>query len=251
VYLPDLASILNNIGADYSDQHEYVRAGEYYHRCLEILEQLVQENPKVYLPYLAMILYNIGSNYRSLNEYFKAKEYFQKCIEIWEQLYNDNPAVYAVNFYNILVNLSTAYSKIADYPSAIQYQSYSLDLLNRHREQFQQYNSKLGSICGNLSWYYFFTREYALSEQSALKGLETDSSQVWIKTNLAHSLLFQNRFAEAEAMYKELSQTIHTDNETFTQTILGDFDALEEAGAIPAERKADVEKIRKLLNEKQ
>jgi hypothetical protein len=81
--------------------------------------------------------------------------------------------------------------------------------------------------------------------------LEADNSQTWVKTNLAHSLLFRNRFAEAEVIYKELSQTIYKENEAFTQTILDGFDALEKAGAIPEARKEDVEKIKAMLNSKE
>jgi ATP/maltotriose-dependent transcriptional regulator MalT len=66
---------------------------------------------------------------------------------------------------------------------------------------------------------------------------------------LAHALLFQNRFSEAEAVYKELSQTIIKNNETYTKALLKDFDDLEKAGAIPEAYKDDVEKIRKILRE--
>ncbi|MDR1601177.1 MAG: tetratricopeptide repeat protein [Tannerella sp.] len=251
VYLPDLATMLNHIGGNYNDQHEYSQAEAYFLRCLGIMEQLSQENPKVYLPGLAWILNSIGANYNDQHEYSQAKEYFLKCIKIREPLYNDNPAVYAVDFYNILYNLARTCSQLEDYPSAIQYLSYSVELLDRHQEQFQQYNSKLTFACGSLSWYYLFTQEYPLSEQSARKGLDADPSQVWIKTNLAHALLFQSRFAEAETIYQELSQTIYKNNETFTQALLDDFDALEKAGAIPEERKQDVEKIRTMLRTNQ
>ena len=102
---------------------------------------------------------------------------------------------------------------------------------------------------GNLSWNYLFIEDYVQSEQSARQALALDSTQTWVKTNLAHALLFQNRFSEAEKIYKELSQLIIKDNETYTKTILGDFEELEKAGVIPEERKADVEKIRKMLQE--
>ena len=99
------------------------------------------------------------------------------------------------------------------------------------------------------SWRYLFINEYAQSEQFALKALELDSTYSISKTNLAHALLFQNRFSEAEAVYKELSKTIIINNETFAKVLLKDFDDLEKAGAIPEDFKDDVEKIRKMLRE--
>lgn len=99
----------------------------------------------------------------------------------------------------------------------------------------------------NLSWYYLFIKDYAQSEQFARKALELDNAYILPKTNLAHALLFQNRFSEAEKIYKELSQTIYKDNETYTQTLLNDLKELEEAGVIPDNCKKDVDKIRKML----
>ena len=102
---------------------------------------------------------------------------------------------------------------------------------------------------GNLSWYYLFIKDYAQSERSARQALKLDSTQTWVKVNLAHALLFRNHFSKAEKIYKELSQTKMEGNETYTKTILGDFDELGKAGVIPVKHKTDVEKIRKMLQE--
>jgi len=111
------------------------------------------------------------------------------------------------------------------------------------------YLTSLATNHGRLSWYYLFIKEYDQSEQAARRALELDATQTWVKTNLAHTLLFQGRFPEAEAIYKELSQTIDQGNETYSKVLLNDFDELEKAGVIPEEHKADVEKIRKMLRE--
>jgi len=102
---------------------------------------------------------------------------------------------------------------------------------------------------GTLSWNYLFIKDYAKSEQAARMALKLDDSQIWVKTNLAHALLFRNRFSKAEKIYKELAQTIYKGNETYSKTLLQDFEELEKAGVIPEKRKSDVEKIRKMLQE--
>ena len=99
----------------------------------------------------------------------------------------------------------------------------------------------------SISWNYLFTKEYAQSEKAARKALEIDPSYLVPKTNLAHALLFQNRFTKAEAIYKELSQAIYQNNETYSKVLLNDFAELEKVGVIPEKRKGDVEKIRQML----
>ena len=52
----------------------------------------------------------------------------------------------------------------------------------------------------------------------------------WIYTNLAHGLLFQGKYDEALAIYREhWSQRIN-DSQTFGQSVLEDFEAFEKAG---------------------
>jgi tetratricopeptide (TPR) repeat protein len=95
----------------------------------------------------------------------------------------------------------------------------------------------------SISYYYLFLKEYAQSEQAALKALELDATYLLSKTNLAHALLFQNRFSEAEAIYKELLQT----DKSYSKILLQDFKELEEANVIPDDRKEDFAKIKQLL----
>ncbi|MCL2246462.1 MAG: tetratricopeptide repeat protein [Lentimicrobiaceae bacterium] len=99
----------------------------------------------------------------------------------------------------------------------------------------------------SIAYYYLFIKEYVQAEQAAHKALELDPDYLLAKTNLAHALLFQNRFSKAEAIYKELSQTIYQNNETYSKVLLNDFAELENAGAIPEKSKADVEKIKQML----
>jgi len=110
------------------------------------------------------------------------------------------------------------------------------------------YLPRLANSYGSLSWNYLLMKDYAQSEQSARQALKLDNTQTWVKTNLAHALLFQNRFSEAEKIYKELSKTPR-DNEPYTQVLLEDLDKLEKAGVIPEKQKSNVEKIRKMLRE--
>ena len=85
-------------------------------------------------------------------------------------------------------------------------------------------------------------KDYALAEQYAREGLAVDSTQNDICTNLAPALLFQGKTTEAEQIYLQYKSELK-------DAFLDDFRQFEEAGAIPEERKKDVERIKKMLNE--
>ena len=120
-------------------------------------------------------------------------------------------------------------------------------LLQNHETVFEHEN-RLSSMFGNLSWYYLFTKDFNLSKQAVHKALEADSTQIWVKTNLAHALLFQGKTAEAESIYYELANTIYYEFETYAATLLNDFEQLEKAGIIPPGSKNDLERIKTNTN---
>jgi tetratricopeptide (TPR) repeat protein len=214
---------------------------------LEKIEPLAKENPEEYQADSANVLLSIGQNYALLEKYRDAEIYYFRSLKIQELLAKKNPDDFPTGLYNVSWCLSVIYSILEDYPNAIHYNNVGKELLFKHKETID-YKPHLAQNYGNLSWCYLFTKEYSQSEQSAHRALELDSIN-FSKTNLAHALLFQNRFSEAEAIYKELSQTVYTENKTYTPALLDDFNKLEKAGVIPEERKEDVERIRKLLNE--
>ena len=192
------------------------------------------------------VLKSIGDVYYEQKHYEKAEKYLARCREICEELAKNNPNDYPKDLHDVLSTLSLIYHGLGNYRSAIQCRNECNDLLLKHKEQID-YKPSLVQNLGGLSFYYLFTQEYTQSEQSARQALEIDDTQAWIKTNLAHALLFQNRFSEAEKIYKELSQTIYQNDKTFTPTLLQDFDDLEKADVIPEDHKAEVQLIRKKL----
>ena len=254
-YLPEVAMTLNSLAVLHKDINEYPKVFEKYLESSEIFRKLAKKNPKVYLSDLAYTLNNlafdlieVGNNDYNQENYEEARRHYLHCLEIREELANNNPDYPNGFLYEILLNLSNINIKLKNYPATIQYLNACNDLLQKDKEQID-YKSALAQNYGNLSFCYLCIKEYAQAEQLARKALELDSMQVWIKANLSVSLLFQNRVlvTETEVIYKELSQTIYQNNETHTQMLLEGFDKLEEAGAIPKENKADMEKIKKIL----
>ena len=95
---------------------------------------------------------------------------------------------------------------------------------------------------GNVAFYSIYAKRYAEAEQYAREGLEVDSTQHWIAGNLAAALLFQGNTAEAQSVYVQYKDELK-------ESFLDDFKQFSEAGVIPKEYEADVEKIKKMLNE--
>lgn len=93
---------------------------------------------------------------------------------------------------------------------------------------------KLGTILaqelGNLSWYAIFDHKYSLAETSARKALALDPSQIWVNTNLAHSLILEGKVDEGKAIYQEYKDMKHSDGRLMRVVFLSDIEELQEAG---------------------
>ena len=105
-----------------------------------------------------------------------------------------------------------------------------------------KYNPRLAVALGSYSYSCLFNKHWEASEQAAREAIGMDSSLHWIYTNLAAALLLQGRYDEAEWIYLQFKGELK-------DSFLGDFNDLEAAGLIPAEREDDVEMIKDMLNQ--
>jgi hypothetical protein len=98
-------------------------------------------------------------------------------------------------------------------------------------------------------------KDFQTSEKLILIGLKINNSDSYLNSYLLHSKLLQGKFKEVKDTYKQSCKKafdpLNSKREynTFGEAYLKDFEDLEKAGAIPAERKKDVEKIKKMLYE--
>jgi tetratricopeptide (TPR) repeat protein len=250
-YLPEVAISLHNFGILYWTMDSSLKALEKYEEALEIRKKLAEKNPIVYLPDMALTLHSLAVLHATNKEEQQAIDLYEEVLIIFRKLAKDNPK-YLQNLAITLNTLANSHTNIKEYPQALKEYEEALKI---HRELAEKNPNKhlpeMAKILSNSSWTYLLNKEYIQSEQSARQALELDNSVSLSKCNLAHVLLFQNRFLEAEVIYIELSQTIKKDNETYAKTLLKELEELEAADAIPEECKANVEKIRKMLKEKE
>jgi tetratricopeptide (TPR) repeat protein len=106
-----------------------------------------------------------------------------------------------------------------------------------------RYKPEVAGLFGGLSWLFLLAKKFEKAEESAIQGLKWDPSQEWINTNLAHAILFQGRYEEAEALYSTLKTSPFNDTTTYGEAFLQDLKAFEEKGITHP----DVERIRTLL----
>ncbi len=87
-------------------------------------------------------------------------------------------------------------------------------------------------MMGNLSFYLLFDRKFDEARRFAELGLQVDSAQTFIHTNLAHAHLFMGHTEKAREIYQKLSTTPDPGDpsKTFRETLMGDFELFAKVG---------------------
>ena len=130
-----------------------------------------------------------------------------------------------------------------NYTKAYSYNEVLIPLLKvNYEENAQRWKTEYNNKALNQSFYANLLGKFKEGEQYSLEAIEIDSTQHIAYTNLAAALLFQGKFEEAEKLYLEYK-------DEFKNSFIDDFAEFERLGVIPEERKADVERIKAILNE--
>ena len=204
----------------------------------EIYRRLVVSNPSEYEPDLIQVLHNLTIHYYNNKRFNEAEMTCKEASEMLRPLAASNPSTYEPYLLQTLNNLAAMYYGAKNHSDFVDVVKEMLEIYRRSGEKGPKYVEALG----NLSYYEIILRKYGESEQYGREALAIDSTKHWIATNLAAALLFQGKYAEAEQIYRQYKSEKK-------ETFLSDFKAFSEAGVIPKEYEADVEKIKKMLNE--
>ena len=242
-YEPDVATALNNLAALYSDTQRFTESESMFQEALEIYRHLAQQNPQAYEPYVARTLNNLALLYSDTQRLSESELMYQEALAICRRLAQQNPQAYEPDVAMTLNNLAILYSDTQRLSESESMFQEALAIRRRLAQQNPQaYVPELAMTLGNISFNAIFLKKFSEAEQMAREGLATDSTKHWIASNLAAALLFQGKYAEAETIYRQ-----YKDEQK--DGFLDDFKQYVEAGVIPKECEADVEKIKKLLNE--
>lgn len=241
-YEPSLATALNNLANLYSDTQRLTESEAMYLEALEIRRPLAMDNPQAYEPDLAATLYNIGLLYIQQEQYFKAISDFEESLAIYRTLKISKPS-YGDLYQYSLYWLTQLYPTTDNHARHYEINEEWLPILKEYyQEDAESYRENYVNALGSQSFQCIFVSQYEKSEQYAREALAIDSSQHWINTNLAASLLLQDKYDEAKIIYRQYKDELK-------DSFLQDLNDFETAGVIPKERKADLERIRQMLNE--
>lgn len=288
-YYPGLALTMNNLGIFYQKTQHFVESEAMYLEALEIRSHLAKDKPWAYESYLAQTLDDLANLYDGIQRLTESEAMHTEALKIWKRLANRNPQIFEDDLAASLCKIGLLHIRQEQYQQAISDYEEALEIcrrlaldnsyysqayhqllyflsqlyptINEHTKHYEineewlpilksyyqqedggSNQEKYVNALGNQSFQCIFVGQLEQSEQYARDALTIDSTQYWIYTNLAAALLFQGKYNEAEAIYRQYK-------DEKKDSFLQDFDDFEAAGVIPEERKADVEKIRKLLLE--
>ena len=238
---PDLASIYYSLANLYSDTQRYTESELMYKAAVAIYERLYEDVPQRYQSRLAKGYYWYGMSMINNNKHHDAIDSIKRSLKLCKDMMNDetDKSLYISNL-SILVDL---YTNDKDYATAYTYNKELLPVLKaKYSEDADIWRTDCHGYIILQSFFANILGEFEEGERYSLEALKVDSTQHLAYTNLAAAYLLQGKYQAAEKLYRQYK------NE-FKEGFLSDFEAYAKAGVIPAERMADVEKIKKMLNE--
>ena len=242
-YEPYLAGIFNNL-ADLYRVTQRLNESETMHKAaLEIYKHLAESNPLVYEPKLARSYNNLALLYQATQRFNESEKMYKSALEIRKHLTENNPQAYEPDLARSYNDLADLYSDITYFSESEKMYKAALDIYIRLAEDNPQvYKQSLTVIYNSLGFVYIFTKQFAQAEKISKEAIKKDSTNHIAYNYLAAANLLQGKYNDAEKIYIRYKSEL---KELFLIT----FEAFADVGIIPAERMADVEKIKKMLNE--
>lgn len=238
---PGLAGAIIGIGNLYRDMGEFGKCEQYHKEGLEIWRHLAKNN-SIYESGLAEALLDVAQS-EGMRQHFKeGLKLANEALEICRQRTSETPDE-QLHYLGVLSTLGNLYSAKQDFDKAFQvYQEMIPKLKTMFAETQLIMPSQYAIELGSASFVFLFASRFEEAEQMASEALTIDISQQWVFTNLAAALLLQGKYAEAEEIYRNMKDSLKSE-------MLDDLALLEKKKTIPKVRKADVERIRKMLTQ--
>ena len=211
-----------------------------FDKVLNLYKQLEAKYPQRFGESLANELYYAAGEYWKLEEYEKCKESLIECIKTNKRISEniDNNRLIGAAY----LNLGVVYNKLELYDLCKQSFEEASNVFYELSKNDSTFLSQYAAAVGSLSAMNIRNKEFDKAEKNARAGISADSTQLFIIVNLAEALLYQGKVSDAEILYRKYKDRLKTD-------FLDGLKEAAEAGIIPKEYEADVEKIKKMLEE--
>ena len=242
-YSEQLAYSLGNLGNLYQTSLQLDKCLPLYEEALTVFEKLSENNPLAYQSEIAMTQMNMGVLYMALGDNDSSIKHFQEALPIFQSLAKrQNKADYPY-LAMLQVNLGMAYTAAGRYRESDEVLAQAISSYGQLAQQSPSaFNPYLAVSFNASAFNKMFLQQFAEAETLVRQAITLDTTQSVFQTTLAISLLFQGKYAEAEAIYRQYKSELK-------DSFLGDLKQFAEAGVISKEREEDVEKIKKLLEE--
>ena len=184
----------------------------------------------------------LGECYLNTDRLAEAETVLKEGLEI-RRILAKSPKEYGEGMARNLELLADLYARTH---RETEYDSVCTEMLDIYRhlasENPQEYNEYLAGGLGNLAEDDILLGRFYDAEKKVRESLSIYPALYEITFNLAPALLLQGKYEEAKAIYLQYKDEIK-------DGFLDDLKKFNEAGVIPKEREADVEKIKQMLSE--
>lgn len=234
----DKAATLSNLGALYQHTGQVSASKSNYREAMAIFSRLAKDAPISHESSLKKVVEVLLGLISEKNE----NNYREK-LDIYRLLAKDNPERYIPFVAQTLNTFADYYDNSHQLDKSEPLYTESLDIYKQLTSlDANTYTSYVARAFGNLSFHYLLTKDYEKAERYAREALTTDANKIFAYANLAHSLLFQGRYQEAEAIYDKYRKDLK-------KMFLDDFQKFKENDVIPNAHKDFVEQIITKLDE--
>ncbi len=248
VYSPKLGLCMTVLARLYYAMHKFEKSEECYIRSLKIYYEMDTEMQQINKQELFDVQKELLTLYRTMNKVDKGNEHVTEAIQFYKGLAQGKPEVYLSYMAYYLSELSWIQYK-SDVLQAISTMNLAMEAYHLCRDSGFTYPISSLAICyGRMARYQILNKRFDEAEKYALMSLETEPLEMNYK-NLAHSLLYNGKYREAEEIYIRMKDKKCDCNppEPYKKWFLRDLDEFEKAGI----KHPDVKKIRKKLADKQ
>jgi hypothetical protein len=245
VHQHPLASSMENLSLFYFDRRQYEKAERVGSAALAIRREQAAINPHTFSFYLSALLSWLGSVYWADRKPDTADALNGECLALLRDMTAKDSSAFLRSLAYRLEEI--AWEQHTERLSqAIARTSESIALLQLALAKNMDVSRMFSLACGRMARYMILTRQFTEAETYARLDIAHSSDSTASKKNLAHSLLYQGRFEEAAALYRELQDAVMHNRTPCRAAVLEDFDAFERAGITHP----DIAKIRALLTGK-
>jgi tetratricopeptide (TPR) repeat protein len=244
-----LARIYRQISQLGITQKDYVKADNYQSKAVQIYQKLA----KLYPTYQWYFI----ENQCDLSKLCLLKKDYNKTETICTEMLANSMLIQQERFaffkdmFNL--NLSEAYLQMAQLeslqPDKIAFLRKSEALcepLYRKSSSNNDFTKAYSEICGQLGYALLYEKGFGEAETIARKGLAATANEPSCIITLAHTLIAEKHYKEAEKLYKMLKDAMDSTGKPYKYAMLDGLEQLQIDGIV-AKNDESVDKIRKIL----